>query len=35
VSGDTLVWARGLPIAAEFATDERTRTGMVIVEEKL
>jgi tRNA(Ile)-lysidine synthase len=35
MSGDTLVWARGLPIAAEFATDERTRTGMVIVEEKL
>ena len=34
-SGQTLVWARGFPIAAEFATDERTRTGMVIAEESL
>jgi len=29
------VWTRGLPIAAEFVADERTRTGMVIVEEQL
>jgi tRNA(Ile)-lysidine synthase len=35
MSGDTLVWTRGLPIAAEFVADERTRTGMVIVEEQL
>jgi tRNA(Ile)-lysidine synthase len=34
-SGETLVWARGFPVAAEFAADERTRTGMVIAEEKL
>jgi len=35
LSGDTLVWARGLPVAAEYAISERTRTGMVIAEEKL
>jgi tRNA(Ile)-lysidine synthase len=34
-SGETIVWARGFPAAAEFATDERTRTGMVIAEEQL
>jgi len=34
-SGETIVWARGFPVAAEFATDERTRTGMVIAEEQL
>jgi tRNA(Ile)-lysidine synthase len=34
-SGGVLVWARGFPIAAEFAVDERTRTGMVIAEERL
>jgi tRNA(Ile)-lysidine synthase len=34
-SGDVLVWARGFPVAAEFAAKEGTRTGIVIVEEKL
>jgi tRNA(Ile)-lysidine synthase len=32
-SGGVLAWARGLPVAAEFAVDERTRAGMVIAEE--
>jgi tRNA(Ile)-lysidine synthase len=35
VSGDVLVWARGFPVAAEFAADEGTRAGTVIVEEKI
>jgi tRNA(Ile)-lysidine synthase len=34
-SGGVLVWARGFPIAAEFVADERTRAGVVIVEEQL
>jgi tRNA(Ile)-lysidine synthase len=34
-SGDVLVWARGFPVAAEFAASEGTRAGIVIVEEKL
>jgi tRNA(Ile)-lysidine synthase len=34
-SGGVVVWARGFPVAAEFAANERTRTGIVIVEEEL
>ena len=34
-SGEAVVWARGFPVAAEFAADERTRTGIVISEEKI
>ena len=34
-SGEALVWARGFPVAAEFAADERTRSGIVIAEEKI
>jgi len=34
-SGGVLVWARGFPAAAEFAADERTRAGVVIVEEQI
>lgn len=33
-SGEVLVWARGFPVAAEFAANEKTRTGIVIAEEK-
>jgi tRNA(Ile)-lysidine synthase len=33
-SGGVLVWARGFPVAAGFAADERTRTGILIAEEK-
>ena len=33
-SGGDVVWARGLPVAAEYAANERTRAGVVIVEEK-
>jgi tRNA(Ile)-lysidine synthase len=33
-SGGTLVWARGFAVAAEFAANEGTRTGILIVEEK-
>jgi tRNA(Ile)-lysidine synthase len=33
-SGGVLVWARGFPVAAEFAANERTRAGIVIAEEK-
>jgi tRNA(Ile)-lysidine synthase len=33
--GETLVWARGFPVAAEFAADERTRAGILIAEEQL
>jgi tRNA(Ile)-lysidine synthase len=29
----TLVWARGFPVAAEYAANERTRLGLVITEE--
>jgi tRNA(Ile)-lysidine synthase len=32
-SGGVLAWARGFPVAAEYAADERTRAGMVIAEE--
>ena len=34
-SGGVLVWARGFPVAADFAAGERTRTGIVIAEEKI
>jgi tRNA(Ile)-lysidine synthase len=34
-SGPVLVWARGFPVAAGFAADERTRAGIVISEEQL
>ena len=34
-SGEALVWARGFPVAKEFAADERTRSGIVIAEEKI
>ncbi|HVS89708.1 MAG TPA: tRNA lysidine(34) synthetase TilS [Candidatus Acidoferrum sp.] len=34
-SGGIVVWARGFPVAAEFAADERTRAGIVIAEEQL
>ena len=34
-SGDALVWARGFPVAAEFAAGEKTRMGMVITEEAI
>ncbi len=32
-SDGVLVWARGFPVASEFAADERTRAGIVIAEE--
>jgi tRNA(Ile)-lysidine synthase len=35
MSGEVLVWARGFPVAADFAADEKTRIGIVIAEEKL
>jgi tRNA(Ile)-lysidine synthase len=34
-SGGVLVWARGFPVAAEFAAGERTRVGILIAEEKV
>jgi len=34
-SGGVLVWARGFPVAAEFAANEGTRAGIVIVEEQI
>jgi tRNA(Ile)-lysidine synthetase-like protein len=34
-SGGVLVWARGFPVAAGFAADERTRSGIVIIEEQI
>ena len=34
-SGGIVVWARGFPVAAEFAADERTQAGIVIAEEPL
>jgi tRNA(Ile)-lysidine synthase len=34
-SAGVLVWARGFPVAAEFAANERTRTGILIAEEKI
>ena len=33
ISGGVLVWARGFPVAAGFAANEGTRTGILIVEE--
>jgi len=33
-SGGVVVWARGFPLAAEFAANERTRAGIVITEEQ-
>jgi tRNA(Ile)-lysidine synthase len=32
-SDGVLVWARGFPVAAEFAANKRTRTGILIAEE--
>jgi tRNA(Ile)-lysidine synthase len=34
-SGGALVWARGFPVAAEFAAGEQTRRGMVVTEEAI
>jgi tRNA(Ile)-lysidine synthase len=34
-SGGELVWARGFPVAAEFAANERTQAGILIAEEKI
>jgi tRNA(Ile)-lysidine synthase len=34
-SGGVLVWARGFSVAADFAANEGTRAGIVIVEEKI
>jgi len=34
-SGGVLVWARGFPVAAEYGANERTRAGIVIVEEQI
>jgi len=34
-SGGVLVWARGFPVAAEFAATEKTRAGIMIAEEKI
>jgi len=34
-SGGVLAWARGFPVAAEFAANERTRAGIVVAEEKI
>jgi tRNA(Ile)-lysidine synthase len=34
-SGGVLAWARGFPVAAEFAASERTRAGIVIAEQPL
>jgi len=34
-SGGVLAWARGFPVAAEFAANERTRAGIVIAEETI
>jgi tRNA(Ile)-lysidine synthase len=34
-SSGVVVWARGFSVAAEFAANERTRAGIVIVEEKI
>jgi tRNA(Ile)-lysidine synthase len=33
-SGGVLIWARGFPVAAEFAANDGTRTGILIAEEK-
>jgi tRNA(Ile)-lysidine synthase len=34
-SGGVLVWARGFPVAAEFAAGEKTRVGVVIIEDAI
>jgi tRNA(Ile)-lysidine synthase len=34
-SAGVLAWARGFPVAPEFAANERTRVGILIVEEKI
>jgi tRNA(Ile)-lysidine synthase len=34
-SGESLIWARGFPVAADFAADDKTRSGIVIAEEKI
>jgi tRNA(Ile)-lysidine synthase len=34
-SGGVLAWARGFPAAAEFAASEKTRSGVVIIEEAI
>ncbi len=34
-SNGELAWARGLPVAAEFAPREKTRAGVVIAEEDI
>jgi len=34
-SGGLIAWARGFPVAAEFAANERTRAAIVIAEENL
>jgi tRNA(Ile)-lysidine synthase len=34
-SGADLVWARGFPVAAEFAAKEGTRAGVAIIEERI
>jgi tRNA(Ile)-lysidine synthase len=34
-SGGVLVWVRGVAVASDFAADERTRSGIVIAEERL
>jgi tRNA(Ile)-lysidine synthase len=34
-SGADLVWARGFPVAAEFAAKEGTRAGVAIIEERV
>jgi tRNA(Ile)-lysidine synthase len=34
-SGGVLVWARGFPVAAEYAATEKTRAGIVIAEEEI
>jgi len=34
-SGGVLVWARGFPVAADFAANQRTRKGIVIAEDSL
>jgi tRNA(Ile)-lysidine synthetase-like protein len=34
-SGGIVAWARGFPVAAEFAAGERTQAGIVIAEEHL
>jgi tRNA(Ile)-lysidine synthase len=34
-SGGVVIWARGFPVDAEFAANEGTRAGIVMVEEKI